>query len=382
MRDEQNTTAESGRLGGIDALRGIAIVAVLLCHLTGVVPWCRTKVLEPGFADGRWLAKAMENGMFGVDLFFILSGFVLYLPFAGGRRDIGCGADAIRFYRHRIARIYPLFILAVLLPLGLRHPFVSPWDLLVELELMFSGLFVFSAGNYMPDYNTPLWSLGTEIWFGALFPALVVIRRIAGWPTLLAGTAMVSLVCRGWAPSPVGEWLPAAVDAGPHVVAAKLCSALVLGRLDDFVLGMYLAELHVLGVLDRLRPWRWALLGSGAAAFALTVPWRGGAWNGVGPGSPWLISLVQAGSAGLLIAWLTWPPGMMRALLWNAPLRMAGVMCFSIYVWHAPVMNAFLSRVFTWDRFWVWLILTTAISLATAAFVERVIPVRPKRSAT
>jgi peptidoglycan/LPS O-acetylase OafA/YrhL len=362
------------RLEAIDALRGVAILAVLACHLVVVTPWGRNALAGPGLEGTAGLAKALENGLLGVNLFFVLSGFVLFRPFADGSRPLRSGADVRGFLGRRLARLGPMFLLAVLVPLAMRFPYAELLDLLACLAWMFSGLFVFSPEHHVPRFNTPLWSLGSELWFSLLFPFVVMARRRWGWRAVLPAVAVGSLLARFWAPAPIGAWLPAAQEAAPGIASLKLFAALVLGRLDDFVLGAFLADLHARGALDRAVPFRWPLLGGAVSAFAVTVPWRHGEWSGWNGASPFLNTWVQLGVAAAVVALIVWPRGFVRRVLWAAPLRFAGVICFSLYVWHAPVMNAFLVRTVSWDRLGMWAVLTFGLSLTTAIWVERVLP--------
>ena len=177
------------RLEAIDALRGVAILAVLACHLVVVTPWGRNALAGPGLEGTAGLAKALENGLLGVNLFFVLSGFVLFRPFADGSRPLRSGVDVRGFLGRRLARLGPMFLLAVLVPLAMRFPYAELLDLLACLAWMFSGLFVFSPEHHVPRFNTPLWSLGSELWFSLLFPFVVMARRRWGWRTVLPAVA-------------------------------------------------------------------------------------------------------------------------------------------------------------------------------------------------
>jgi peptidoglycan/LPS O-acetylase OafA/YrhL len=354
----------------------MAILAVLACHLVLVTPWGRASMVESGFGGSVGFAKVLENGLLGVNLFFVLSGFVLFRPYACGGRRMQSRSDAIHFYRRRIARLYPLYLLGVLIPLGMRYPFADFLDLLKCLGLLLTGTFVFSSEYHVPRFNTPLWSLGPELWFSVLFPLLVIARRRWNWTRVLATVAAASLAARWWAPAPVSAWLGETEALGPIPTGARLFAALVIGRLDDFVLGAFLAEVHERGLLSGAVTLRWPLLATAVGMFLAVVPWRHGAWPWATPWTPLQNTLVQAGVTALVVATLEWPAGLGQRLLWSPGLRYAGVMCYSLYIWHAPVMNAFLVRTVSWDRLGMWALLTLGISLATAAFVERVIPPR------
>jgi peptidoglycan/LPS O-acetylase OafA/YrhL len=89
------------RIPALDGLRGLAILAVMLSHFTVSDLW-----------DDRGWYKIVEGGVLGVDLFFVLSGFLItgLLLDSRGRADYWT-----RFYRRRILRIFPLYYFTVLL---------------------------------------------------------------------------------------------------------------------------------------------------------------------------------------------------------------------------------------------------------------------------
>lgn len=88
-------TRAPSKLLNIQALRGIAILAVVMFHLTSI---------ERKYGGGAvMLPDWLDFGQFGVDLFFVISGFVMMVV-AGSRSG---RAEAIRFLYHRVARIYP-----------------------------------------------------------------------------------------------------------------------------------------------------------------------------------------------------------------------------------------------------------------------------------
>ena len=102
----------------IDGLRFVAIMSVLLFHLYGELQDRSGRVIpvEPRYEG---LFRPVLNGNCGVSLFFIISGFVLALPFA---RHFLAGAGAVslrKYFMRRVTRLEPPYLLSVLLFLGL-----------------------------------------------------------------------------------------------------------------------------------------------------------------------------------------------------------------------------------------------------------------------
>src|ERR1019366_5166991 len=96
------------RLAVINGLRGYAILGVIYFHLIGVF------FNRPGwftFSIGNlpvFPLTYLGHGWLGVDLFFILSGFVLYLPYANGSRELKTKDHLWTFYKNRASRLLPL----------------------------------------------------------------------------------------------------------------------------------------------------------------------------------------------------------------------------------------------------------------------------------
>ena len=89
------------RIAALDGLRGLAIVAVILCH----VNWAYGGPFSQGIVDAP-VAMVLGWGWIGVDLFFVLSGFLI----TGLLYDAkGCDGFFRNFYARRALRIFPLY---------------------------------------------------------------------------------------------------------------------------------------------------------------------------------------------------------------------------------------------------------------------------------
>ena len=173
------------RLDNIQALRGIAVLAVVLAHLASV---------EGKYAGDRILGSIFSTGLSGVDLFFAISGFVMvYVAWkaAPGLRSAAAFAFA------RITRIYPLYWLVslmVLLVWLVRPQWVFASN--PQVELLASFLL-------WPSAHLPLlavgWTLIHEMYFYLVFTLLVLLPRrwrlaaLLGWGVLVLGGALFGL---------------------------------------------------------------------------------------------------------------------------------------------------------------------------------------------
>ena len=133
----------TGHLPALDGLRGLAILLVLLRHFT--------EGAELRSKSGRWLAAALDAGWIGVDLFFVLSGFLITGILLEARRSQHYFRN---FYVRRTLRIFPLYygVLAVIFG-------IAPW----------LGWLVPEVG---PEEHSQawLWAYGTNIimsWTGS-----------------------------------------------------------------------------------------------------------------------------------------------------------------------------------------------------------------------
>jgi peptidoglycan/LPS O-acetylase OafA/YrhL len=138
----------------LTSLRGIAALVVLAYHLRGVTPTFLT----------------MDRGYLGVDLFFILSGFVLtHVYGVQFRQDLRLPAIS-SFLWFRLARIYPLHFLTVVLVLaGASSVKVSPHLFEIGANLLFAEIPWYSTANLNPT----AWSISAEWNAYLLFPLVV-----------------------------------------------------------------------------------------------------------------------------------------------------------------------------------------------------------------
>ena len=107
-----------GKLKSIQSLRGIAALLVFLCHLFAIE---QQAARRPDLLTSFW-----DNGAHGVDLFFVISGFVIVWVAADVRAGWG---SAMSFFCARLARIYPLWWLCAAAIAGAYWAMNGmPWD--------------------------------------------------------------------------------------------------------------------------------------------------------------------------------------------------------------------------------------------------------------
>jgi peptidoglycan/LPS O-acetylase OafA/YrhL len=343
----------AGRLTSVDALRGLAALGVLLAHVPH--PWTMA-----GHFSG-WLFLPVTFGKQGVTLFLVISGFCIHLGAAKAlARGQGARCDWGVFWRRRFRRLYPPYLAAILftLLLGLllyprdpglfgvyRSGQVSPaGDVLSHLFMVHN----LSLSYVMGLGNGPFWTLGLEEQLYALYAVLLLLRsRMTAGRTFLATVVLtllwysfgVAVQLTGhrqfcWYTWPFSYWLVwalGALAAEAHTEALRLPRWCYRPRV-----GIALAATGLLlqppaplmvyldsGLAGLLGPGRW-LQRLVEECFPLHLP---------------SVYLVAVGSFVLLNAWLRAEAqgrGASRGVQRWARL---GVMSYSLYLTHAPVLH-------------------------------------------
>lgn len=337
-----------GEIRALTGLRGVAACYVVLYHMLQDLP-------------GSGLAGVVRHGYIAVDLFFVLSGFVLATVHG---RDTFDRAGYALFLRKRFARIYPLYaaVTAVTL-LGIAvtgaAP-ISPARFAVNVALL-------QAWGAGAGIVAPSWSLSAELGAYLLFPLLAALllwgsrrQAIAGAGLALALLATISLG---------GPQL----RSGPLDLYQAHSAAPLLRGLGGFTLGLAAFRLsrHGRAAAWLGRPGSAAILGLGLAAL---LAWPGSDLAIVALFGPFVAALAanRHGVGGRLLA---------------APLPHGlGTLSFSIYLVHFPIREwlrvPLADRLAAFDlpHASAWATgLACAVTLAVAAVTYRLIE-RPGRS--
>jgi peptidoglycan/LPS O-acetylase OafA/YrhL len=309
----EKTKPTPARLESLDLLRAVAILLVLGRHHTGTTVAALSEPLR------SFVTVWQRGGWIGVDLFFVLSGFLISGLLFREHQRFG----AIR-YGHFLARrgfkIYPAFyvMLAVVLGIscGMGHP-MPPWRLLWP-ELFF-------LQNYHPAILPHAWSLAVEEHFYLLLPLILIAlgRRkgapFAALPWVVAAIGIATLGVR----LATTEMLP--FSHKTHFFATHL-------RMDSLFFGVLLSWLwHYHG--DQLRAfvqtWRWAL---GIVALGLALPpflWEVSLGDHRYLHTFGLTALYVSAGIVLLLT-------LRLSSAWK-PLALVGRYSYSIYLWHLPI---------------------------------------------
>jgi peptidoglycan/LPS O-acetylase OafA/YrhL len=310
----------------IDLLRGFAALAVLVYHL--IAHWDWTDF--PSTGPLAWL----REGWMAVDLFFVISGFVIGLSAFSRMEAQGPGFRAA-FLRSRLARIVPLHYLTLAVFVVLVEPSLrQQGDFLANLlaHLLFiHNLFPSHAGAI----NGPNWSLATEMHFYLLMAvAAPWLCKARGWKLAVALVA----IAWAWRWGVHALFLPGSVDA------AYFAQTQLPGMLDEFAVGLLLARFvrtpAGVGLLARLRSdprIRWGLAAiAGLCWWALLAVLQAhDYWEEAAMAVFFRTALACcAGIVLLLLCGWPMPKG-------GAMVRIAlylGKISYGIYLWHLAVL--------------------------------------------
>jgi peptidoglycan/LPS O-acetylase OafA/YrhL len=342
-------------MAALDGLRGVAILLVLLAHtqLVFIRSW---SVFHRGFG-------VLSGGSLGVDLFFVLSGFLitaLLLREQSEHGRVGFG----NFYRNRALRLLPALVVMIAVVLVFAWATAEPMG--NEIEAAAYGLFYVSNWHGSTQHFGHLWSLSVEEQFYLVWPALVLVffglrRNVTAVAATLVGIVAAIAIRRFLAYGTGANW--AALYQHTDT------------RADSLLVGALLACLWVrrLTPTRHLRAIGWASV----AVFLACVAFARASRAFFPPSSGFLYQggflLFACASAGVILATLDgrWSAGGVLVL---RPLRALGRVSYGVYLWHVPIFYEVARRTHgwaTWTRIALAWGITCAATIASWRLVER-----------
>ncbi len=355
-------------LVGVDHLRGIAAMTVLLYHGTQLITGdLKGRGFDPNLDRGltAWNpVKAMvSEGQLGVSLFMVLSGFIFVSGLIGRQWSVPL------FFYNRFVRIYPLYVFLIVLAVAL-YPQTSI-GALIQAIVPIAGFSPTDADVGIVHSTGVIWTVVVEVQFYLLFPFLMRwVQEGRFW--LLGRIVLLMIVLRGFA-----------LVAG-DVEMGRL-GFTIFGHLDEFVCGMVAAWLfrHRAEVLHR---WRWALLVGGLVGWAVLAlgmnRWRAHAgeagYSDIFVILPTITGIVMA---VVVLGWVTTVTS--ERALWSRLLARLGVISYSLYLAHFMVLRILVAKVdlprlgfSPWLDSLAWSVLvfvplTIALSALTYSVVEK-----------
>jgi peptidoglycan/LPS O-acetylase OafA/YrhL len=301
-------------------VRGIAIILVLFHHFT---------LFDPTTTVGAWIGFLALLGWSGVDLFFVLSGFLITGILIDAR---GSDRYFISFYARRTLRIFPLYYLVVFLSFVVL-PFFPHWYVLLvgHGDIPQWPYWTYLVNFAIADRDAFKHGVLDVAWSLAIEEQFYLVWAVVVWllPPRWLGTLCAAIVIA----APIARTL--AIQDGAHTVDVYVLPHF---RADALALGgllAWLARRGSLQPLSRAAPWLFvaALGGAIGAALADGSPWWMGAWTQrIG------YSLFALAAAGLIVSAITRPrEHRIPALLSTGWLRAFGKYSYCMYLVHLPV---------------------------------------------
>jgi peptidoglycan/LPS O-acetylase OafA/YrhL len=303
----------------LDGLRGIAVSLVVFYH-------CHPKL------GGGWLSHFAEYGWAGVNLFFVLSGFLITGIIIEGRED----AHFFRnFYARRALRIWPVYVLLLLLnyilvPCLLEHNPYHAWQITSTAPWLYYALFVQNLfALALPGPIGPTWSLAIEEQFYLAWAPIGRRLSLRHLDIVLATVFVASPVIR-------------ACNTG------LLTPTHTLIHLDGLAIGSLIAVLLRMDIFSQPA---WRKLGLAGIALGLF---------GVGlmlfRGTAFADTFLALGFGGMLIAALVSEPGssLYARVLCLWPLKSIGTVSYGLYMTHILIFTVIGSFELRMLRYGAW----------------------------
>ena len=306
-------------IAALDGLRGLAILLVLLFHYG-------RSAHDFGF-DNFFISEVSEFGWVGVDLFFVLSGFLITGVLYDSRSS---GSYFRNFYARRALRIFPLYYLSLIVVLVLAALWPS-----AEVWPRFDAFwFVFYLTNFAQVAQGPtgagilghFWSLAVEEHLYLVWPALVLMFTRRQMILVAVGLLLLCLCAR--------VTLRLSRQMSPYAI--YLLTPL---RLDGLAVGA-ICCLAVRGPrgLEPLIGHAWTAMLGGAGIVVVCV-FLGGSSGGSGPMQTVGYTCLAVAFGGALLVTLSFKPAG-RAFS-NPLMRWFGRYSYGLYIWH-PIINVIL----------------------------------------
>jgi peptidoglycan/LPS O-acetylase OafA/YrhL len=290
----------------IDGLRAIAVLGVIFMHAS---------------------FGALTGGFLGVDVFFVISGYLVHQQIASRLRTQSF--SLFDFYGRRIRRTFPALYLIAAFSLAAGMLILMPGDLMALGQTVIAAalgtsniLFAVQTGYFdHSSYTKPLlhsWSLGVEEQYYLVAPLIPFALRNFSAPirrTILLGLFSLAL--------------------GFCVIVQSLIPTITFfmmpPRLWEFLLGSLIAE----GFVPTIKRQAIAELASCIALAALLASMLVIRYTAVHPG---LVTLIPCLATALLIHLGATTPTVISRLLGAAPLAFCGLISYSLYLWHWPLI--------------------------------------------
>lgn len=316
-------TSSTNFIPVIDGFRFFAIGTVVLYHLNTHFGRVIASEVEPSYVSDSLLQSILRQGGVGVNVFFVISGFILALPFA---RHYLNGSRAVRikgYLIRRLTSLEPPYVISLTLFLG-AHIFMLGESLREMMPHYLASLFYVHGFVYdeWSTINPVAWSLEVEVQFYLLAPLLAMVFKIRGpvlRRTVIITLILASILHRHFNYEWIEDW---------HLRKS------ILMHFHEFFIGFLLTEVFIVNWQNGSvsKSFLWDLIGIAAMA-ALFV------WN-----DPFHLSETFIFTTSLFLAFASIFRGPLLNRIYSNPMIVIiGGMCYTIYLLHYALI-AFLAE--------------------------------------
>ncbi len=379
----ESVRTEVGNIPAIEGLRGVAVLWVMVFHFVVVRDGKFDDAFIAFLKDWPVLDVFVRNGYLGVDLFFLITGFLLTLPWFR-HADAGLPAPDWRtFYARRARRILPayyvqlVFLFFVVLPLLFPRLWVQSTPMVVG-NLGAHATFLHYTNpltSASMTVNGALWTLAIEMQYYVLVP--LVAPLFVKWPwRSLVGAFLIAAGWR-WLADHHMDWLVAAylkmvahagvTEAGiRHLLGTQLPAWAV-----HFALGILAGRAWMLRrnkVIEGIGRWVPVVVAA-ASVLGLYAILRNGT-SLIGQLGWVAFPVVLAVGFAAIVSW---PSDVLSKVAASWPLSSVGRISYSAYLYHLPLLllfNAFLPSVTGGLAPILWVAIVVLVSAASFQLVE------------
>jgi peptidoglycan/LPS O-acetylase OafA/YrhL len=388
---------QKSTIASLDGIRAIACLIVVAYHIS-LITTNDIKIWNPSLVPG-WLDALAFSGDTGVTLFFVLSGFLLFLPYAKALLFQAPWPSLRQFYLRRALRILPAYYVSLFLMMLIYHPEYLHRDHLKQIFL-FMTLFLDSSPLTFKQINGPFWTLAVEWQFYLLLPllafgiSLIVRRGGLIWRCCSLTVCLGLLIGWGLITRYMGLYLTDHPSETFHMspIVLKIFLFFCYGIptaglhgkfLEDFAVGMIVSSAYLLiraypeqsrpsVLLSKLSPWIFLV---GLSWLYFMAFWKYDdrvehTWPVLDRLLPYYPPMSEFGYSvgyGLCVFAILLTSGFLKRIFEWQPLRWIGLLSFGLYMWHLlllefltpnvilPLFLAGWSHKVLYSFYWIWL---------------------------
>jgi peptidoglycan/LPS O-acetylase OafA/YrhL len=346
-----------GHVPALDGIRGIAVLQVFVAHFHWIIS---TDPYFNAVTPWHWLNKTLEPGFLGVDIFFVLSGFLITSLLLKDRQRNQSGMFR-RFYMRRALRLLPALYAILIVDF-----FVARWEKFpmdIQWRTTWHALLYLNNWNVVWHFNAAqndlghLWSLGIEEQFYIIWPAILIALVALKIPNkAMMGLVAITIAVVAWHRTELWNqgvswfFLYIRTDTRVDSLLVGALFALIYRhiRINRKMLN-YSASIAFLGIVYiKYNPAGSFIYQGGFTVIALLAG---------------MVILAAAENAWIGNGVLTWKP-----------LAVLGKVSYGLYLWHLLIFQV-MGRHFTWGpnsvRIAIGIMIVSAVTAASWFFVEK-----------